>query len=97
MTGTTWNRIAKARTVISYVALCAFFSMVAADDLLITHYGGGPGPDGVRPKEFLFYLWWRNISLLVATIGGVISLPRWCASAALVLTLIYTYIRVTGY
>lgn len=89
-----WSKIATARTVTSYVA---FFSMIAADDLLITHYGAGPRPDWARPKEFVFYLWWRNLSLLIATIGGLISLPRWCAIAAVALSFIYIYIRVTGY
>lgn len=71
--------------------------MLAADDLLITHYGGGPRPDWARPAGFLFYLWWRNISLLLAVVLGVVSLPRWCSIAALALTFVYTYIRVTGY
>ncbi len=88
----------RIRSVAPWTTLVAFVSLFAAENILTTKYGARSWPDPASRPGFLeWLLFWRNGSLVLALLAGLISLPRWQSWVGLALTIAYTYFLVTSY
>lgn len=92
----TW--LFKIRTVASWLSIFAFISLFTAGYILSTKYGETRWREiENRPRLLEWLLLWRNYSLILALLSGIISLPRWQSLVGLSLTILYTYFAVTSY
>lgn len=85
--------LSNVRTIAAWGTILAFLSLFVAENVIVelNPQGYGPWPYLLpRLRSYEWALTCRNVSLVVALMAGVISLPRWQSLAGLSLTLLYT-------
>jgi hypothetical protein len=87
-----WLWVSKMRMIAAWITLPAFVGMFLANELLTSKYPGGILPAGIsRPSSFVWLLCWRNWSLYLTALCGLISLPRWQSLLGLAGVIVFLY------
>jgi hypothetical protein len=72
----------------AWIVLPAFVSFYIAQRVMLNQYP--PVYMAPRPPEWL--LLWRNFSLCIALLSGLIGLPRWQAILGLLATVLFLFL-----
>lgn len=89
------------RRIAAWLVIPALISLYLANQNLIKSYPSGAiwmvRDSGMpRPSLFVWLLWWRNTSFLLALAASLISLPRWQSVLGIVGLILFMYLYGGG-
>jgi len=82
------DSVSRVRRVAVWIVLPAFVSFYIAQRIMLEKYP----PVQMAPRVPEWVLLWRNVSLIIAVLSGLIALPRWQAIVGLLLTLLFVFL-----
>jgi len=83
----------RVRSVAAWIIFPALLSMfIAHQQILSPQYCCMPLPLNAPTRPPAWILYWRNLSLLLAVVAILISLPRWQSLVGIAATILFFYL-----